>query len=149
VKLRRYTYKLTIFYLREQINLSAAQIKLCLDAKHWDPNVWTIARCIAFICAKLLPNCIPGTLTPQILMPIFAFDSERIYINLTSAAIVNDNAVPGPPRRSLCRWSSPSLLSRCFLHRHCHCLHRPTAAASAINVVAISPAAATYLLPWS
>jgi hypothetical protein len=28
--------KWPFFYLREQINLSAAQIKVCLDAKHWD-----------------------------------------------------------------------------------------------------------------
>jgi hypothetical protein len=62
---------------------------------------------------------------------------------------LSTDAVPGPPRHSLRCWSSPSLLSRYFLRRHCHCLRRPTAAASAIDVVAVSAAAATYLLPWS
>ena len=73
-------------YLREQLDLSVAQIELCLDAKHWDLNVWTFARCIAFFCAKLSPNCIRGILTPKRLVHIFAFNSERNYINLASAS---------------------------------------------------------------
>ena len=73
-------------YLCEPLNLSVAQIKLCLDAKHWDLHVWTFARRIAFICAKLSPNCIRGILTPKRLVHIFAFNSERNYINLASAS---------------------------------------------------------------
>ncbi len=219
------------FYLCEHLNLSAAQIKLCLGAKHWDPNVWTFARCMALICAKFLPNCIRGTLTPKILVHMcFAFNSERIYITLASSAanaataaaflllpgascplllppppflllfvdcclpsplplpplpalfsapplpppfngrrhdfccrnncrhvlmiiivipvgIVDNNAVPGP-HRSLHHRSLPSLLSRWFLHRHCHCLSSPAASASAVDVVTVS-AADTYLPQWS
>jgi hypothetical protein len=41
------------------------------------------------------------------------------------------------------------LLSRCFLCHHCQCLRRPTAAASAVGVVSVSAAAATYQPPWS
>jgi hypothetical protein len=74
------------FFICAHINLSTAQIELCLDAKHWDLNVWTFARCIAFICAKMVPICICGTLTPKRLVHIFAFNSERIYINLASTA---------------------------------------------------------------
>ncbi len=63
-------------------------------------------------------------------------------------AIVNNDAMPSPSC-SLCRRSLPSLLSRCFLRRHWQCLLRPTAAASAVDAVSVSAAAATYQPPWS
>ncbi len=45
--------KWPFFYLCEQINLSAAQIrKVCLDAKHWDLSRYAFARNIAVLCAK-------------------------------------------------------------------------------------------------
>ncbi len=41
------------FYLRKQINLSAAQINLCLDAKNWDRRRYAFARNIALeLCTK-------------------------------------------------------------------------------------------------
>ncbi len=49
------------FYLREQINLSAGQIKVCLDAKHWDLSRYAFTRCIALLCAKLSPSSTRGT----------------------------------------------------------------------------------------
>ena len=52
------------------IFLSAPQLKIYLRADRFmfgrqtfDPNVWTFARRIAFICAELSPMCIRGTLT--------------------------------------------------------------------------------------
>ncbi len=52
--------------------LRCSQISVfdCLDAKHWDPSVWTFARRIAYMCAKLLPIFIRGTFIPKILMHI-------------------------------------------------------------------------------
>ncbi len=52
---------MTIFYLREQINLSVAQIKVCLDATHWDRLRYTFAICIIFMCAELSPSSVRGT----------------------------------------------------------------------------------------
>ena len=197
-------------------------MKLCLDAKHWDPNVWTFARRIAFICPKFSPNCIRGTLTPKILVHIFSLLIVREFTSTSlpppppllssclvplahrfprrrccrcsllivvcprrchchrcrlcfqhrhcrppsgscchdfrrrnschrvvmiviavPVAVVDNDAVPSP-HCSLRRRLSPSLLSQCFLRRHCHCLHFPTA----VNGVAVSAAAATYLPPW-
>ncbi len=67
---------------------------------------------------------------------------------IVPVAIIDNNTMPGPRRSLHCR-SLPSLLSQCFLRRHWRCLHRPTAAASAINVFSVSAAAATYQPLWS
>jgi hypothetical protein len=69
--------------------------------------------------------------------------------------VVNNDAMPGPRRSLHCR-SLPSLFS-CFLHCHCWCLCHLTvadsaidaAAASAIDTVSVSAAAAIYQPPWS
>ncbi len=45
--------------------------------------------------------------------------------------------------------SSPTTQCLCFLRRHCRCLRRPTAAASVLDVVSVTAAAATCQLPWS
>jgi hypothetical protein len=71
-----------------------------------------------------------------------------VIIVIVPVALVNNDAMPSP-RCSLCCRSLPSLLSRFFLRRHCRCIRRPTATASAVNAVSVSAAAATYQLPWS
>jgi hypothetical protein len=83
-----------------------------LDAKHWDLNVWTFARRIAFICAKLSPICICGTLTTKRLVHIFAFDSERIYINLASTAAAAAPATTAAA--SIFQINKGTLKSTCF-----------------------------------
>ena len=50
------------FYLGLTINLYVAQIKVCLDAKHWDSSRYAFAICIAFMWAKLSPSSVRGTL---------------------------------------------------------------------------------------
>jgi hypothetical protein len=71
-----------------------------------------------------------------------------VIVIVVPVAAINNDAMPGP-RCSLCCQSLPSLLSRCFLRRHCRCLRCPTASASAVDVVSVSAAAATYQPPWS
>jgi hypothetical protein len=92
-----------------------------------------------FICTKMLPICICGTLTPKRFVHIFAFDSERIYIKLASAAAaaaatapasifqINKGTLPPPPpplppRPPPPPQPPPPLLSSClvpFAHRYC------------------------------
>jgi hypothetical protein len=86
VKLRSYSYKLTIFLSARADKSICGTIELCFDVKHSDPNVWAFARRIALFGTKLSPICTPGTLTPKRLVHVFAFDSKRIYINLAATA---------------------------------------------------------------
>ena len=67
-----------------------------------------------------------------------------VTVAVIPVAIVNNDPIPDL-RRSLRHRSSPSLLFRCFLSLHCHCLRLHTAAASSINVVSLFP----RLLPLS
>jgi hypothetical protein len=69
-------------------------------------------------------------------------DCRCRYSSIILVAVVDNDPMPGP-HRSLCCWSLPSLLSRCFLHIHCQCLCLRTAAASAVSVASFSAAAAT------
>ncbi len=71
-----------------------------------------------------------------------------VIIVIVPVAVVDNNAMPSPCR-SLCCRSLPSLLSQCFLGCHWRCLRHPTAAASAVDAVSVSAAAATYQPPWS
>ena len=127
MKLRRYTYKLTIFYMREQINLSVAQIKLCLDAKHWDPNVWTIARRIAFIA----PNCC------QI---VYLEPSPLKYSCLFLLLIVREftsTSLP-PPLSTTMRCPARHVVVFVAGHRH-HCCPDVSSTATAIVSTAQRP----------
>ena len=81
---------------------------------------------------------------PRVVATIFVVVTVAVVVVLIVIAIlvaaVDNDAVPGL-RRILRRRSSSSLLSRCFLRRHCRCLR--------LDVVAVSAAAATYQPPWS
>jgi hypothetical protein len=69
-----------------------------------------------------------------------------MIVIIVPATVLNNDVMPGPCRSFHCR-SLSSLLSQCFLHRHCRCLRRPTATASTIDAVSVSTAAATYQPP--
>jgi hypothetical protein len=71
-----------------------------------------------------------------------------VIVVTVPVAFVNNDVMPSLCR-SLCRRSSPSLLSWCFPCNHCRCLHRLTAPVSTVNVTSVSAAAAAYQLPWS
>jgi hypothetical protein len=86
-----------------------------------------------------------------VIMIVFVVTAAVIIIVIVvvvPVAVVDNNMMPGL-RYSLCSWLLPSLLSRYFLQRHWRCLCRPTAAASAVDAVSVSAAAATYQPPWS
>ena len=225
--MRRYTYKMTIFL--EQINLSVAQIELCLDAKHWDlsrhtfakkhrstlhqigsnlhSHLWPLHTAIAsttataaaaaavtaaifchdcwhasllcthryccrhrFCCSLMIVVCpsvataaadasgsvfstatVPPLVAAAVVMIVIVIKVAvvvAVIVVTVPVAFVNNGATPSLCR-SLCRRSSPSLLSWCFPCHHCRCLHRLTAPASNVNVTSVSAAAAAYQLPWS
>ncbi len=50
MQIHRYAYKMTIFYLCEQINLSVVQIILCLSAKKWDRCRYAFAKHCLSLC---------------------------------------------------------------------------------------------------
>ena len=54
---------MTIFISTPQIESICGAARTLFGCQTLDPNVWTFARCIAFICAELSPMCICRTLT--------------------------------------------------------------------------------------
>ncbi len=64
-----------------------------------------------------------------------------VIVVIVPVTVVDNNVMPGP-HPSLCSRSLPSLLSRCFLRHHWRCLRCLMAAASTVNAVSVSMAAA-------
>ena len=103
VKLRRYTHKLTIF-LSARADKSICGIDRTLFGRQTlGPECWTFARRIAFICAKLSPNFICGTLTLKRLVHIL-FSLSVEWENLHQ---------PPPPLLSSCLTPLANCYCRC------------------------------------